>query len=152
VVEIFAYSDQGIERQYLVSCGNKNAIAIENQRYKDVVPHAVGNHSTIKALEAETLRFAATAYLLSGDDLEEITAFRDYYRAKPSEVVADCIEPLYSRTLATWYRKGRTQVLDQSLGTLLLDMFNFRPEQLEPNTLGHQIVTIGQHMLAAGLV
>jgi DNA-binding response OmpR family regulator len=152
MLEVFAYSAAGAERQYVVSCGRKADIAAEDRRYKDVVPQAIGNHSTIRSIEADTLRFAATAYVLSGGDLEEIVPFRDYYQSKPLEAVADCLRMLYHDTLAPWYRKGRKQLHGQPLRDLLIAALNLRPGQLAPEALGQRAEAICQKLLESGLV
>jgi len=151
VLEVFAYSEAGAERQYVVSCGNKTEIAAETQRYSNVAPNAGGNNSTIKALEAETVRFAAAAYMLSNGDLEEITSFREYYQSKPQQLVAASLQRLYHETLAAWYRKGRKQLRDQGFSALLLEALGLRSDRLAPETLGHQCEALGQHIIGAGL-
>ncbi|MBK9940886.1 MAG: DNA-binding response regulator [Kouleothrix sp.] len=153
MLEIYAYNQAGAERQYVVACGVEPAITAENARYKDVVPHAAGNHSTIKALDAATLRFAASAYQLNGGDLETIESFREFYQSnQPAESVATCVEQIYCETLAPWYRKGRSQRADQPLGALLREVFGLQPEQLAHDRLGVQLSVISRQMLATGLV
>lgn len=150
-LEVFAYSSAGAERQYVVVCGLKATIAEEQRRYKEVVPLAKGNHSTLQMLAAETLRFAASAYMLSGGDLEAIMPFRDFYQKKSIEMVVAGVNTLYADTLAAWHQQGREQ-LELPLGEALMGLFGLSGAQLTTAALRTRIEALGRNLLAANLV
>lgn len=149
-LEVFAYNDDGVERQYLVACGQKSVIAAENQRFRDAAPQA-GSHTVIKDLAAETLHFAASAYMLSGD-LEQIASFREFYQNRPTEAVAGAVDLLYQQTLAAWHRRGRGQLANQPLAGLLRELRQPDPPLPGAAEFGRQIEELAQQIFVANLV
>lgn len=152
LLEVFAYGDAGNERQYIVSCGKKEQIAEESQRYDKVAPQGAGVGSTVKQQRAETLRFAAIAYMLIGGDLEEMVSFRDYYQRRPADAVVASMRQLYSATLPAWYQSGREQQYGASLSELYARGLGLDVASLAVDALRDRLAAITQRMLAAGLV
>jgi ActR/RegA family two-component response regulator len=152
LLEVFAYGEAGNERQFVVSCGKKAQIVDEDRRYDEVVPHGAGVGSTIKQPGAETLRFAATPYILVGGDLEDMISFREYYHSRPAEAVAASLNNLYSATLPPWYHRGREQQQSINLSELYCRGLSLDDTLLAPEALGQRIEAISQQILAAGLV
>lgn len=151
-LEVFAYNVAGVERQYVVSCGLKPELTAEDQRYQDLAPQVAGKFSTIRTYAAATLRFAASAYMLSGDaDLEDIVPWRSFYQGRPPGLAAASIDQLYQGTLAAWWRRGRSQE-QPTLATLLDTMCQLQPAQLSAEVLHAQIGAIGRQLIAAGLI
>lgn len=108
IFEAFAYDQIGKEKQYIISCGQRDIIVNEDKRNK-AMPTGKGLGSTRWANElslVETMRFAASGYHLVEGDLEDMTSFATYYQHHEVQKSIIALEHLYHTTLASWYEGG----------------------------------------------
>jgi DNA-binding response OmpR family regulator len=120
-LEVFAYGDQRVDEQYIVSCGRKETISNENTRYEKLVPKEIGSVSVSKVKTEETLHFAATAYKLIRCDLEDVVPFSEHYQTKAITEIIATLSTLYEMTLSPWYERGRYFEENRSLQELYRD-------------------------------
>ncbi len=148
---VFAYSKRGTERQFVIACGKKQSVANEDALYEEFVPKIVGESGIMKDKTVETIHFAATTYMLTGGNLEEITTFSEFYRTNSVEMVITALEYLFNTTLATWHERGRFRKEERTLNDFLAKWPELSEETLFQTKLEHQVETICTESLAAGL-
>lgn len=148
---VFAYSEKGVEEQFVVTCGQKQSIINEDRLYESFVPKVTGQGSIVKRKTAETLHFAATAYALIGCNLEETTTFSEFYRDNATSLIITALDHLFEITLAPWYNRGRFREKAGSLNELLLECFNLDKDAFSQSELGLRMEDICQKALYVGL-
>jgi DNA-binding response OmpR family regulator len=132
---VFVFSPDGIESQFVVTCGRRADISLEEKNYERFAPKTPGEGSTIRVKAGETMHFAAVAYTLTGGYWEEITPFDEFYRSNPPARITVALNHLFTTNLPAWYRRSRSQQKEKSLNeffrTWLGDAI-CSPAKLEP--------------------
>lgn len=106
--EIFAQGKRGIERQYVVACGQKRHIQHQVEQYHKFVPQS-STVGTVKLINTvETLRFAATIYECIGGSLAEMKPLQELYLLRPVQDITVILEKLLGSTLASWHGQSRS--------------------------------------------
>lgn len=150
ILEIYAYSTEGAEAQFVVACGQKPAIADENAHYTAAfIAQWGGPVNTIHLETAETLYFAASLYRLAGGALEEIIPFHRFYAQRRTDEVLAALDYLFT-TLTPWYAKGRFYVEDKSLDSLYHDWLGLRIASFARNELEERVAALCKATLTAG--
>lgn len=151
LLEIYAYSSEGAEAQFVVACGQKQAISDENAHYAAFIAQWGGPMNAIQLETAVTLHFAASLYRLTGSTLEELTPFQQFYAQRRTDEVLAALDYLFT-TLSPWYTMGRFYVEDKSLESLYADWLEL-PGKSMANRLGEQqIGALCKATLTAGPV
>jgi DNA-binding response OmpR family regulator len=151
LLEVFAYKNGHRAGQFVVSCGQKQAVQKEDQHYETLVPKVISKGSTGRQMMAETLHFAATAYTLIGIDCEEAMTFRAFYQNRPVEEILTCLDHLYKMELAQWHRSRFSSGV-QTLSELCLNWLGLNGEKCTPEILEHHTKAICHETLAASLI
>lgn len=151
ILVVFAFSKEGIESQYVVSCGYKQDIQAEEDHYQTFVPKGGGRGSTVRFKSAETPHFAATAYLLTDGVLGETTTLTQFYRDSPAEMVMQALSQLFASTLAPWYKTGRFREEEQTLAELVIEWPGLSKTTLSPAILEPRLESLCKECLSAGL-
>lgn len=148
---IYAFSAEGIESQFIVTCGSRDPIQAEEAHYEAFVAKITGPGGTLKANSAETTHFAATAYTLGGGNLEELAILTEFYRENSPIMIITALDHLFDTTLLPWQSKGQFLEKDKTLQEFISTWLGLSEETLSPTTLAEQIEAICQESLIAGL-
>jgi DNA-binding response OmpR family regulator len=148
---VFAFSAEGIESQFVVTCGQRDHIQAEEANYEAFVTKITGPGGTLKANSVETTHFAATAYMLGGGNLEELATLTEFYRENSSKMVITALAHLFDTTLLPWQGKGQFLEKDKTLYESISAGPGLSEAALSPTTLAEQIEAICQESLIAGL-
>jgi DNA-binding winged helix-turn-helix (wHTH) protein len=81
----------------------------------------IGWRSTAKTKSAETVHFTATAYALTGEDVEEMILFSELYKSSSVKAVIFSLDHLFTTTLAPRYEKGRFYEKKKTLKEFFLE-------------------------------
>jgi DNA-binding response OmpR family regulator len=120
-LEVFAFGDERLTEQFVVSCGRRLLIKEEGYRYESfVLPNALAQNTQMAEI-AETVHLGAIAYKVTGLNLEETVAFRNYYQGGTGEDISRLIDILYGQTLAPFFNLDRAYQADHSLRSLYRD-------------------------------
>lgn len=155
ILGAFAYDAEGQEKQFLVSCGQREIIARETE-HTAALPEGEGKGSTRLARELSavgTIRFAASAYYLVGGDLEVMTSFSTFYRFHKTEETYKALKHLYRTTLGPWYKSGlsyRPYVLPDFITTELRPSMSIA-ESAFAEAWTQKIEVLCQQALTAGV-
>lgn len=152
ILAVFAFSEEGIESQFVVSCSRKQELQTEVNQHHAFVPQAAGQGSTITVKSAETVHFTAAAYVLTGGALEGITTWTRFYRDSPVEIVTQALDRLFTTTLLPWYEKGRFREDKKSLTEFVIEWPGLDKSTLSSTTLEPRLESICQECLSAGLI
>lgn len=148
---VYAFSAEGIESQFVVTCGSRDHIQAEEAHYETFVAKITGPGGTLKANSAETVHFAATAYTLAGGNLAELATLTEFYRENPTETVVTALDHFFDITLLPWQKKGQFLEKDKTLYEFISAWPGLSEAALSPTTLAEQIEAICQESLIAGL-
>jgi DNA-binding response OmpR family regulator len=105
-LEVFAYS-QAKEEEFLVIYGQTKNVQEEQKMYESSAPEDYRATGTSIALTAETMRFAATAWILPNADLENTQPFTNFYQENCDKEISAVLEGLFQKTLTPWHQSGR---------------------------------------------
>ncbi len=144
ILQGFAYTEQGGEKQFILSVGQRQQIYQENNHYDQSVPKGIGPGSTVKEKTEETVHYGATIYTVVDGDLERIKTFREFYQNKSTDMIQVAIDELFHNTLAPWYRNGK-HLKKVELNDL------FRCEMILQAELEARVETLCQEALANDL-
>lgn len=150
IFPVFAYNPSGT-KMYLVSCGRFNVIIAEKTAYKTAVPQRAQTEKIDYSHSAETLHFAATAYTLTGANLEEVVTLHHFFHNRPLPDTVAAIDHLYENELGMWYERDCFQDPSRSLPKFYADWLNISPGDLEPTVWQLRLATICQKALSVGL-
>jgi DNA-binding response OmpR family regulator len=148
---VFTFSAAGTENQFVVACGQREYIQQEDQNYDTFVPKAIGEGGTVKVNSAQTVHFAATAYMLTGGDLEEMSTFVEFYRGNSVEAVIGALDHLFNTTLEPWYKKGRFREEEKMLHEFLIEWLELNEKALTQAELEPRLEAICRETLTTGL-
>ena len=148
---VFAFSETGIESQFVVSCSQKQALQTVANHHHAFVPQAAGQGSTVRVKSAETVHFMAAAYVLAGGALEGITTWTEFYRDSPVEIVTQALDRLFTTTLLPWYEKGRFREEKKPLTEFVIEWSGLDKSTLSSTTLEPRLESICQQCLSTGL-
>jgi DNA-binding response OmpR family regulator len=106
ILPVFTHNQHGL-KMYLLSCGQVEAIAIEDSLYETAVPQRIVTEKINRSRSAQTPHFAATIYTLSGGNLEEIVTLGKFIRRHAVTETLATLDHLYQHELSSWYEWGR---------------------------------------------
>ncbi len=147
---VFTFSAAGTENQFVVACGQREYIQQEDRNYDTFVPKAIGG-GTVKVNSAQMVHFAATAYTLTGGDLEEMSTFAEFYRGNSVEAVIGALDHLFNTTLEPWYKKGRFREEEKMLHEFLMEWLGLNEKALTQTELEPRLEAICREALTTGL-
>jgi DNA-binding response OmpR family regulator len=148
---VFAFSEAGVESQFVVSCSQKPDLQPEANHDQTFAPKAAGQGSTVRVKSAETVHFAAAAYVLMGGTLEGVTTLTEFYRDSPVEIVIQALDRLFTTTLLPWYEKGRFREDKKPLIDFVVEWSGLDKSILSSVILEPRLESICQECLSAGL-
>jgi len=151
ILAVTAFSTDGPERQFVITCGPRAFIQHEARLFETLTPKASGEGGVVEVKFVETIHFAAIVFALNGGNLEDITTLAEFYRDSPVEMITTALNHLFNTTLAPWYEQGRLRDGDKSLSQFLLEELALPEEALTAAELGRRFNTICQEGLAANL-
>lgn len=152
ILAVFAFSEQGASRQFVVACGGREQVQAEAYRYNTFAPRAFGEGSTVRTQTVESVHFAATAYALTGGNLEDMASLAEFYRHYPAEMVTTALTHLLETTLSPWHEGRRLSETDKSLMDLCLARLGLGTEAFSPSALEPRLQRLWSEALSVGLV
>lgn len=147
-VVVFAYSPKGTSEQLVVTCGLRPQIEQEIARCEGFAPK--GGTATALFTSAETMHFAAAAYVLPEIDLEQVETFESFYRVNKAAQVREALKHLFQTTLAAWHRGSRILDETKSLSQLYLEHLNFSLEETTQEELQRRTHILAKEALSLG--
>ena len=145
---VFAYSPKEILEQLVVTCGLRPQIEQEIARHREFAPK--GGTGTALAGFAETMRFAAVAYVLPEADLEQVQTFEAFYRVNKAARVREALGHLFQTTLAAWHRGSRILDETKSLSQLYLEHLNSSLEEITQEEFQQRTQVLVKEALSLG--
>lgn len=152
ILPVYAFDQNGISQQYIVSCGQKIVILNEKKHYELSVPQRAGIANIGKLNTEETVHYSAIAYTYMGSDLEETESLQQTWQSRPLSNVVNAIKHLYTKNLGDWYRQRRSFQTTDSLLPFYSDWLNLSPLFETDDHLQNIIKSICSNALAANLV
>lgn len=104
---VFAFKEGAKPESFVVVCGQNAIVNEEAQRFDEFAPKAPGDTGTTlnEKMRAETTHFAANAYTLAGNDLENVQTLEELYRGSPEKAFNTALSVLYQETLKAWHQE-----------------------------------------------
>ncbi|HPO87486.1 MAG TPA: DNA-binding response regulator [Candidatus Hydrogenedentes bacterium] len=104
---VFAFKEGAKPESFVVVCGQNAIVHQEVQRFNEFAPKAPGDNGTMlgEKMRAETTHFAANAYTLAGNDLENVQTLAELYRGSPEKAFNAALSVLYQETLKVWHEE-----------------------------------------------
>lgn len=152
ILPVYAFDQNGVSQQYIISCGQKTVILNEKKHYETTIPLRTGIANIGELKAEETVHFSAIAYAFMGNDLEETETLRQTRRSRPLPDVLAAITHLYEKNLGDWYRRGRSQHPPHSLLPFYHEWLNLEPFIESKDHLQEKIKSICRNALAVNLV
>ncbi|MBM3299857.1 MAG: DNA-binding response regulator, partial [Deltaproteobacteria bacterium] len=147
-VTVFAYSPKGTLEQLVVTCGLRPQIEQEIARCEEFTPK--GGTATALLTPAETMHFAAAAYVLPEADLEQVQTYEAFYRVNKATQIRGVLEHLFQTTLVAWHRGSRILDETKSLSQLYLERLNFGLEEITQEELQRRTRVLAKEALSLG--
>jgi hypothetical protein len=151
ILEVSTFSEEGIVDQFVVACGRREDIQVEEDHYRVFVRHLSDGRDTVRVKSAETLNFAAIVYNLVGGDVEETITLTELYRNGTIKIVTTVLDHLFGIGLAPWYERGRFHEEKETLDELCLARLGLSTEIFSRSELKRQLKSICREALTAGL-
>lgn len=157
---VLAFQEGSLPDAFVVVCGQRQAMAETAQRYLTFAPKIPGETGTVLSQSAETLHFAAQAYVLAGADLEQVQSLTSLYRTGPEKSCHAALERFVQTTLAAWHQDKRVRDDTRSLDALYRARVQWEQHAPSPaaltervRALVHRLPTLGVHLAytASGL-
>lgn len=123
---VFAFKEGAKPESFVVVCGQNAIVSEEARRFDEFAPKAPGLTGTMlgKEMRAETTHFAANAYTLAGNDLENAQTLTELYRVGPEKAFNASLRTLYQETLKAWHQDKLVREAHRSLEELYLERLN----------------------------
>lgn len=104
---VFAFKEGAKPESFVVVCGQNAIVNEEAQNFDEFAPKAPGDTGVAlgEKMRAETTHFAANAYTLAGNDLENVQTLAELYRGGPEKVFNATLGVLYQETLKAWHQE-----------------------------------------------
>lgn len=120
---VFAFKEGVNPESFVVVCGQNAVVSQEAQRFDKFAPKAPGHSATVldKAMRAETTHFAANAYALADNDLENAQTLIELYRLGPEKTFNASLKTLYQETLKAWHQDKLIHETHRSLDDIYLE-------------------------------
>ena len=144
-VEVYAYGGNDLKGQFVVACGQREAIAEEVAHYNKHTPGDADLGSTQLARDQQTMHFGAAAYrLLGGGELENMETLAVYYSSHDIDEIRRTIDHLYAHALARWHQSNRALKERITLRSLYLIWLNLDGKGIQAS-LSHKLETLCSH-------
>ncbi len=116
---VFAFKVSMKPESFVVVCGKNEIINGVAQRFDEYAPKAPSETGTAisEKMRAETTHFAANAYTLAGNDLEQVQTLSELYQLGPEKTFNAALNTLYRQTLETWHQEKPIPMEGLSLDT-----------------------------------
>ncbi|MGA9349746.1 MAG: response regulator, partial [Anaerolineae bacterium] len=147
-VTVFAYSPKGALEPLVVTCGLRHQIEEEIACYKEFAPK--GGISTTLAGLAETMHFAAVAYVLPEADLEQVQTFEAFYRMNKAAQISGVLKHLFQTTLAAWHQRGRILEETKNLSQLYCQRLNLNQEEISQGEFQRRMQALAREACSLG--
>jgi DNA-binding response OmpR family regulator len=147
-VTVFAYSPKGTLEPLVVTCGLRPQIEQEIVRCKEFA--LKGGSGTALAGLAETMHFAAVAFVLPEADLEETQTFEAFYRINKARQIRVALEHLFQTTLVPWHQRGRILEETKGLGQLYRQRLNLSLDKIPQEQLQRLTESLAREALSLG--
>ncbi|MCP4421572.1 MAG: DNA-binding response regulator [Chloroflexi bacterium] len=151
VLSVFAYDNDGLETQHIVSCGQKELIRAEMANYQTAVSGQSATAEIVSDNVAETVHFAANAYRLVHGKLEELVNLKMFFHRHSPHETMDAIERLYKESLGIWYETGRYDNREQTVRAFYQGWLKRNPPNPSESELQQCIEALCAKTLSAGL-
>ena len=151
ILLIYVYAADGMERQYIVSCGRKALIQEELQKYQTAVSPRIDVASISHDMAEKTIRFAANAYHLVQNNTEEPITLKEVYQRYPEENMHNALERLYRVTLRTWYEKDRYFNREETIHAFYQGWLKRNAPALTEQAMQQRIQALCANALRSGL-
>jgi DNA-binding response OmpR family regulator len=104
---VFAFKEGMKPESHVVVCGQNAIVNEEAERFKEFAPKTPGDSGVTlgEQMRAETTHFAANAYTLANNDLENIQTLRELYQIGPERTFNAALNSLYQDTLKGWHQE-----------------------------------------------
>lgn len=150
-VEIYAYNSENTEAQFILTCGSKQRIAEEDERYNNFRPRGSELVNTIQLKTIETVHFAAILYQLVGGDWDKIIPFPTLYLQWPTNEVLAVIDDFFTTTLASWHAQSRGSIGGKNLEKLCQDWLELDEVALHEEALERRLEVLCTRILTSGV-
>lgn len=106
-VAVFSFFPDGLPFRLVVSCGLRQAIQNEDERFEKYAPRIATEGATAKLTQQriETTHYAAVAYILTDAELETVVPLAEFYRHNCPEAIVAVLTHLFGRALARYHQQ-----------------------------------------------
>lgn len=101
---VFAFKEGAKPESFVVVCGQKAIVNEEAKRFEEFSPKAPSEIGTILSMKVETTHFAANAYTVTANDLENAQTLNEHYHSASEKAVNDTLTNLVQQTLQEWHQ------------------------------------------------
>ncbi|WP_420631252.1 winged helix-turn-helix domain-containing protein [Candidatus Leptofilum sp.] len=148
---VSAFSQNGVEQQYLVIMGKRPLLTQELSNFDQFIPK--NNLFPVVQTHGKTAHYAAyTAVLPGSTDFSNVTTLTDLYQHYPLEKLTSPVKRLFEELLAPWYQAHRSW--EEKTGISQLYQFwlqNINKTETEAD-LAFRIQTICEQSRILGIV
>lgn len=155
---VFAFKEGMKPESVVVVCGQSAIINEEAQHFEEFAPKAPGNTGTtlVENMKAETTHFAANAYMLVNNDLENVQTLAELYRHGQEKAFDAVLGTFYQETLLAWHQvkflREKESTLDLMYRQRLRLMDDLTQEYFDKriSTMEAQCPTVGASLERSG--
>ena len=147
---VFAFKEGGPTESYVVVCGSNTVIHEDARRFHGVAPATVTHSGTLLAATVESTHFAANAYTLVGNDLEDVRTLVECYRNEPEKEFRSALMGLLQFTLPEWNRTKYRDLPPASLDVQYRELLHLE-DDIEETSLDERITAIEKEIPRLGL-
>jgi DNA-binding response OmpR family regulator len=123
---VYTFKEGTIPESMLVICGKHDIVIEETDHYNKYAPKAPGTTGTVLSLNTETTHFAANAYTLVNNDLEQFQTLVELYRNSNEKVLNTAITNLVEETLKAWHQNRSIREKEKTLDTLYCERLHLK--------------------------
>jgi DNA-binding winged helix-turn-helix (wHTH) protein len=150
-LKVYAFEPDKMD-QFIIKLGRKESIHSAYQSFEEAVQLAIGPVRTSRAFSAETLHFAAEAWILDSIDLEEAHTLTEHYMLSNQKGVRSAFESLCQITLAPWVFFDPDKAETKTLIDVYQKMLDIRGDSLSPEVLRQKIAALVDEKTSQGMV
>lgn len=142
ILEVFAYPQARGEEQYVITCGDRQRITAEAERYDQFIRKQSSTGRLERVESEQTVHCAVVAYILTGAKLEEIKPFKAFYQSSTMDAIQQALSNLFGAVLAPWHKTERSTKRITALHEWIQDWLASDAELFVPTTLAEPMAAL----------
>jgi DNA-binding response OmpR family regulator len=146
-LSLYAFAEQSVPRSFVVVCGGRARVEQEAGRYHEFAPEGA---STVIYKTAATTHIGATAYALTGADVESLHTLAELYRGNSDKAFHYALEHLFQKTLLAWQQVIPEPAEPRRHGQIYCERLGLNREHTSEASFEYRVQSLARHAPTLG--